>query len=78
MITYVFLQEKEKSAMDEIIIISALLFLFLGSDLLVRGISLKKKSLILGGILLWVYVFVADVLQACDIFKAVRMYVGSR
>ena len=77
-ITCVFSQEREESAMDEIIIISALLFLFLGSDLLVRGISLKKKSLILGGILLWVYVFVADVLQACDIFKAVRMYVGSR
>lgn len=73
-----FLQEKEKSAMDEIIIISALLFLFLGSDLLVRGIFLKKKSLILGGILLWVYVFVADVLQAGDIFKAVQMHVGSR
>lgn len=64
--------------MDEIIIISALLFLFLGSDLLVRGISLKKKSLIFGGILLWVYVFVVDVFQACDIFKTVRMYVGSR
>lgn len=64
--------------MDEIIIISALLFLFLGSDLLVRGISLKKKSLILGGILLWVYVLVVGVLQAGDIFKAVQMHVGSR
>ena len=66
-----FSQEREESAMDEIIIISALLFLFLGSDLLVRGISLKKKSLILGGILLWVYVFVADVLQACDLFAVI-------
>lgn len=64
--------------MDEIIIISALLFLFLGSDLLVRGISIKKKSLIWGGILLWVYVFAVGVLQACDIFKAVQMHVGSR
>ena len=56
--------------MSGIIIISAILFFLLGLDLLRKGRSLKKKSLIGGGTLLLVYVFVVAVFQACDLLAA--------
>lgn len=58
--------------MNEIIlIISVYLASPLGLELLRKGRSLKKKSLIWGGILCWVYVLMVFVLQTYELFAVI-------